>query len=48
MQNALNIYEEAIKTIDPADAINGRLSGIYISYSKLFEENNDVNKANNV
>ena len=48
VQNALNIYEEAIKTIDPTDAINGRLSGIYISYSKLFEENNDVNKANNV
>ena len=42
-----NMYEEALNTIKINEAY-GKLSDIYISYAHFFEENNDIQKANEI
>ena len=37
-----------MKTLNPADAINGRICDLYINYSKLCEKNNDFQKADEI
>ena len=34
-EKAYDIYEEAMKTLNPADAINGRICDLYVNYSKI-------------